>query len=249
MVYDQGELVLDDTGATVTEYYHDALGRTRSERRGPPRPHKAPPGSPRKPANDNHGRVVAESDAYKEKREPERVLARRTDQSFVNIVQEDPLIRTIIPTKCYAYDAAGRLASVTLPKVPDPDNGGALDHPVYVLQIRRLRKPNPNPRPERPRDVVHLRRPREPEDADVAAWDFGTNGFRDADEDATPADGAFTEEFDYDDRGRQTKHVSFEGRVTVFVYDDTPGAGGRLSEKLYFANEGDYDNWAIDAAE
>ncbi|OYV85781.1 MAG: hypothetical protein B7Z73_12895 [Planctomycetia bacterium 21-64-5] len=51
--------------------------------------------------------------------------------------------------------------------------------------------------------------------------------------------GTFTETFQYDDLGRQTLHVSFEGTVTENVYDPKTG---RLSEQLFFDNLTDYNN-------
>ena len=47
----------------------------------------------------------------------------------------------------------------------------------------------------------------------------------------------FTETNQYDDLGRQTLHVSFEGKVTQSVYDPLTG---RLSEQRFFDNLTDY---------
>lgn len=48
----------------------------------------------------------------------------------------------------------------------------------------------------------------------------------------------FTETFSYDDLGRQTLHVSFEGAVTQSIYDSQTG---RLSEERFFDNLTDYN--------
>ena len=48
--------------------------------------------------------------------------------------------------------------------------------------------------------------------------------------------------FEYDDFGRQTLHISFEGVVTETVYDDSLGAGGRKSETRFFDNLTQYNN-------
>ena len=48
--------------------------------------------------------------------------------------------------------------------------------------------------------------------------------------------GDFVERFEYDSRGRETLHVSFEGVVSENVYD----AYGRLSAMNYYASEADY---------
>ncbi len=47
-----------------------------------------------------------------------------------------------------------------------------------------------------------------------------------------------TEYFFHDEIGRQIRHVSFEGRVTILEYD----AYGRLARKLYFTSEIAWDN-------
>lgn len=46
----------------------------------------------------------------------------------------------------------------------------------------------------------------------------------------------FTEYFGYNDFAQQTLHVSFAGIVTQFLYDDSPGSGGRLLEKQFFTD-------------
>ena len=48
----------------------------------------------------------------------------------------------------------------------------------------------------------------------------------------------FVERFEYDERGRQVLHVSFEGIYTTFEYD---AATGRLKAKRFFDNESDYN--------
>lgn len=63
-----------------------------------------------------------------------------------------------------------------------------------------------------------------------------------ADPNAPPASGLpFTERSRYDIKGRQTLHVSFEGVVTRFQYDDTPHGNGRLIEKQFFDNLTQYN--------
>ena len=51
---------------------------------------------------------------------------------------------------------------------------------------------------------------------------------------ATPT----TERFEYDARGRQILHVSFEGVVTTMVYDEY----SRMSERRFYSSEDAYDN-------
>lgn len=51
------------------------------------------------------------------------------------------------------------------------------------------------------------------------------------------------ETFQYDpDFGHQTLHVTFEGKVAEFGYDNTPGGGGRLTQKRYFDSLAAYNN-------
>ncbi len=61
---------------------------------------------------------------------------------------------------------------------------------------------------------------------------FGADGIRGTSDD--PPAGAWTERTVYDNRGRPTRQVSFEGVVTQFVYDPLTG---RLSQQRFF------DNW------
>ncbi|MFO0946005.1 MAG: hypothetical protein U1D30_08670 [Planctomycetota bacterium] len=48
--------------------------------------------------------------------------------------------------------------------------------------------------------------------------------------------------FVYNDLGQLIRHVSFEGRVTVYAYDNTAGSSGRLVRKEYFASVAAWDN-------
>jgi RHS repeat-associated protein len=61
---------------------------------------------------------------------------------------------------------------------------------------------------------------------------FGSDGIQGTGDDSTA--GNFTERFEYDALGRQTLQVSFEGKVTQWVYDP---ATGRLKEQRFF------DDW------
>ena len=71
---------------------------------------------------------------------------------------------------------------------------------------------------------------------------FGPDGIPGTSDDSTLPEGDFTERFEYDSLGREILHVSFEGAVTQSVYDDSAGAGGRLSEQKFFDNLTDYNN-------
>ena len=47
---------------------------------------------------------------------------------------------------------------------------------------------------------------------------------------------AFTQTDQYNDFGELVLQTSYEGVVTAYVYDNMPGADGRLKEKLYYAD-------------
>jgi YD repeat-containing protein len=49
-----------------------------------------------------------------------------------------------------------------------------------------------------------------------------------------------TEFFQYDNRNRQTLHVTFEGVHKRTLYDDSPMGGGRVLRYEWFANANDY---------
>ena len=50
-----------------------------------------------------------------------------------------------------------------------------------------------------------------------------------------------TERFEYDDRGRQVLHTSFEGVVAESLYDDGVGAGGRMTGRRLYADRAAFD--------
>ncbi|MCG8652848.1 MAG: hypothetical protein MI861_23615 [Pirellulales bacterium] len=68
---------------------------------------------------------------------------------------------------------------------------------------------------------------------------FGDDGIFGTADDALASD--FTERFEYDDRGRQILHISFEGVVTENVYDEF----GRMSGMSFYASESAYENGII----
>ena len=122
----------------------------------------------------------------------------------------------------YEYDDAGRLSAVILPAIPDPQNNNQLTNPRYDYAYD-----------EQGNQTLI----RDPLDRET------TFTFDDRSRQLTRtlplgqgASGAFTEQFEYDDLGRQMLHVSFEGVVTQFVYDDGPSRTGRLIEKRFFEN-------------
>ena len=71
---------------------------------------------------------------------------------------------------------------------------------------------------------------------------------------ATPGDDTdFVEEMHYDDLGRMTYQVSFEGVVTAYVYDDADGSvageSGRLVAKHYYGGSTAEDDYLTDVGD
>jgi RHS repeat-associated protein len=137
-------------------------------------------------------------------------------------------------TRTFAYDDQGRLWKVTLPAVPDPLHGGTPTHPIYEYGYDAqgnqtlIRDPlGHETRFEYDGQGHELTR--------TLPLGFGLDGRKDTDDD--PPAGSFTENFTYDDRGRETLHISFEGAVTEFIYDQDTG---RLSQQLFFPSEAAY---------
>jgi RHS repeat-associated protein len=145
----------------------------------------------------------------------------------------------------YEYDAQGRLVAVELPAVPDPLNSNTLTHPRYEYAydaqghqtlIRDARgRETLFTYDEQGRQLTRTL-PLGAEDAqDLIDLNEDVR-------DLAGVSGKFTEGFWYDDRGRQTLHVSFEGVVTRYLYDDDTGAQGRLVETQFFTDLTAYDS-------
>ena len=171
---------------------------------------------------------------------------------------------TAVETR-YEYDDMGRLTAVILPKVPHPDPAIGMVHPRYEYGYDQYGNQTTI------RDNVYQL---DPLDASTIHYDHdGRGGDLAQDHDtrvtrfaydhlnrqqsrtlpmgvATPANpDNFKESFTYDPiYGQQALHVDFEGRHTVFVYDNTSGAGGRLVQKLYFPDAAAHSAWLSDAS-
>ncbi|MCA9078376.1 MAG: putative Ig domain-containing protein [Planctomycetaceae bacterium] len=140
-------------------------------------------------------------------------------------------------TRTYSYDDQGRLASVTLPDF-DGNTLTTDDIPVYhyvydewgnqTLLIDPLGRETRWTYDEQGRELSR-----------TLPLGFGPDGIEGTADDATLPEGDFAESFEYDERGRRTLHVSFEGKVTQFVYDPLTG---RLDERRFFDNLTDYDD-------
>jgi YD repeat-containing protein len=138
------------------------------------------------------------------------------------------------------YDAAGRLTAVVLPAVPDPVNGNQPTHPTYQYGYDAfgnqtlIRDPlGRETRLSYDGQGHQLTR--------TLPLGFGPDGVRGTADDGDLPEGGFTETFAYDDRGRQTLQVSFEGVVTQSLYDP---ATGQLSEQRFFPSVGAYNGGA-----
>jgi RHS repeat-associated protein len=122
----------------------------------------------------------------------------------------------------FGYDTLSRLAEVQLPPVPDPDHGNQLADPStdYYYDAKG--------------NLVTIR------DALLRETTF-TYDERGHQLTRTLPAGP-TERTEYCDCGRPVLHVSFEGVVTQYVYDDRPGSDGRLAALRYFPSEAAYNN-------
>jgi len=172
-----------------------------------------------------------------------------TENSFI-VSSSSPAV--VIPTKLYEYDSDGRLSAVELPAVPDPLQPGA-----GRLRPRYEYGYNEQGNQSLIRDPLGGET-RFTFDTQGRQLDrtlplgFGTDGILGTADDLPPlppgegwGEGYFKEFIEYDDRGRQTLHISFGGVVTQNIYDDTPLNGfatGRLIEKRFFLNDAAYNN-------
>jgi YD repeat-containing protein len=127
-------------------------------------------------------------------------------------------------TRTYQYDADGRLISVTLPAVANPATGQA-QQPVYVYGYDALGNQTLIQDPLGRQTLFSYD-------------DQGHQLTRTLPLGATDT-GNWTETFQYDARGRQVLHVSFEGVVTQYVYDSHTGL---LVQENFFDSVADYNN-------
>ena len=122
------------------------------------------------------------------------------------------------------YDTSGRLRQVQLPAVPDPLNNNTLTRPTYLYEYNAQGQ------------MTKLT------DALGHITSFGFNSQAQSTSRTLPS--TASESFSYDSRGRLEHAVSFEGVVTAYVYDDSAGGAGRLSEKRYWPSVAAYNNGA-----
>ena len=126
-------------------------------------------------------------------------------------------------TTSYTYDCDNRLTSVTLPAVWNPATG-QIQQPVYTYGYDAFG------------NQTFIQDP-------LGRQTFFT--YDDEGHELTRTlplgqgtSGDWTETFKYDDRGRQTLHISFEGIVTSYGYDQP----GRLTLEKFYDSVTDYNN-------
>jgi RHS repeat-associated protein len=144
------------------------------------------------------------------------------------------------------YDQQGRLTAVSLPAAPHPTLKDASNNPLMV-------RPRWQYRYDADGNLIETR----DNFAQVSAADIRTDHDGTAGDDTRGTAFAYNsagqiqfrtlpsgsvEEFRYDDRGRQTLHISFEGVVTRNIYDDTAVGGGRLAVTEFYSTVGAYNN-------
>jgi RHS repeat-associated protein len=123
----------------------------------------------------------------------------------------------------YDYDLLNRLVGVQLPPVPDPDHGNQLTIPRWEYGYDAK---------------GNLVRTRDPLGRETAfTYDERGNQLTRALPDGTAERTEYCQEC-----GKPELHVSFEGVVTQYVYDERPGANHRLLALRYFPSEAAYNN-------
>ena len=123
--------------------------------------------------------------------------------------------------KDFTYDTSGRLTKVELPAVQNPLNNNVLTRPTYQYEY------NSNGQMTKLTDAYNN------------ISNFGFNNLFQSTSRTLPS--SLSETFEYDNRGRQTLQVTFEGIRKRTVYDDTSTGGGRVLRYELFANQANYD--------
>lgn len=178
---------------------------------------------------DQFGRVIAESTQI-----AGSVTAVWSDaeNSFI-----DDASSAHVETKLYEYDTQGRLAAVQLPEVADPQDGDNMKRPRYEYEYDArgnqtvIRDPlGRETRFTYDEDGRMLSR--------TLPLGHGPDGEEGTADDTDLPEGDFTEQFEYDEMGRQVLHISFEGVHTRTVYDQ---ATGRMLRQEFFADDTAYN--------
>ena len=175
---------------------------------------------------DSQGRSIAESQQVSEDVDLSWSAA---DSSFIDL-NADPN-DNLVPSRTMEYDVRGQLVAVEL---PDPDNLVTSNRPRYEYgyDVRGnqtlIRDPNGHETRLEFNDLGQ-------QTSRTLPLGFGVDGELGTSDDAVAED--FSEHFEYDQRGRQVLHISFEGVHTVSVYDDVTG---RMTETQFFEDAATY---------
>lgn len=180
---------------------------------------------------DVRGRLVAEMQPVGQR------VSTVWSESLRSFVEVDAAGREghLVPTTLFAYNPGGLLTSVELPPVPSDIDSNVLIRPRYeygydALGNRTLMR-DPFGRETRwEYDLAGRQLSR------TLPLGFGPDGKAGTADDASRAN-PFTEFFHYDDHGRLSRHVSFEGTVTVSQYDQSSdgrfGTNDLIAQKYY----------------
>ncbi|MEM7782867.1 MAG: putative Ig domain-containing protein [Planctomycetota bacterium] len=140
---------------------------------------------------------------------------------------------SLVSTRTMSYDAQGRMVAVELPAIPN--SSGNDERPIYQYSYDH--------QGQQTQIVDPLGRETELRYNELGQQiertlplGFGVDGIKGTTDDGAAE--AFTETFEYDQRGRRSLHISFEGVYTVPVYDDVTG---RQIETHYFQDAATYN--------
>ncbi|TWT35026.1 tRNA(Glu)-specific nuclease WapA precursor [Thalassoglobus neptunius] len=138
-------------------------------------------------------------------------------------------------TRRFEYDAQGRLSRLTLPDLDgDPNTTDDIASYEYGYDAQGNQTLLVDPLGH---ETLWAFDENGQELTRTLPLGFGADGISGTDDDSILPEGDFTESYEYDERGRRTLHVSFEGVVTQFVYDDVKG----LIEQRFFDNLAQYN--------
>jgi RHS repeat-associated protein len=130
------------------------------------------------------------------------------------------------------YDRASRLVAVVAPEVPDPQNNNQMTAPRTEYRYDALG------RLVSVRDALYGHATADPLSQRETRITYDERGNQLS---RTLPDGS-VERSEYDDWGRKSLYVSFEGVVTQYLYAPCGCSAGRLIEQKFFADEAAYNN-------
>ncbi len=139
----------------------------------------------------------------------------------------------LIPTKLYHYDSDDRLEAISLAVLGMSVPNGQPTRPRYQYGYD-LHGNQTSIIDPLGRETHFTFTDRGQQASRMLPLGFGPDGRRDTADDPTVPD--FAEQFFYDERGRRSRHISFEGVVSENSYDDY----GRMSAINYYRSESDY---------